>query len=414
VATLQSAREKGLIDVWESSLWLLEIFRSTTFLSTMLSVPFYGTVNAVLRDNTTHKLTLLKKLLSSRRSKLIVVSDFDHTLTKFTSAQCHDIVGYNKQYSGEFIKEFKEIFYKPMASLSEWWRVAHDLLVAKSGLTKDMLKDRLNEEVIAVRDGLPDFAVNLRLKHVPLIIVSAGIKDVIAHAMASCNIPIAGDHLFHIDANFLDFHESGQLANIYPEDPVHSQSKQLVHQRAAHMFSFLNREGNQLESDVTVGSVSAAPVEEIGIMVMEEMRQSAISDAKSPDRIDSAFLDSPHKKSALAATAPASPGAGPAVDAVVAVVMGDRPHDFFVMDAFPEVHTFRIGFARHGRSDDVQGLLQEGECDVVLVGEEHSLEAVHLLVDELIQARDSGSAGEGIEEDVTVVRGTALNTEMKL
>jgi hypothetical protein len=41
---------------------------------------------------------------------------------------------------------------------------------------------------------------------------------------------------------------------------------------------------------------------------------------------------------------------------------------------------------------------------------------VHLLVEELIQARDSGAAANGIEEDVAVAQGTVFNTntEMKL
>jgi hypothetical protein len=175
------------------------------------------------------------------------------------------------------------------------------------------------------------------------------------------------------------------------------------------MFAFMNKEGNALERDVTVSSVPVSSVEDAGLLVVEDVQQSLLNGMSSPNSIGSGtFLDSP-KKAGL------EPGSADTTDTVVAVVMGDRPHDFCVMDGFPEVHTFRIGFARHDRADDVRGLLQEGECDVVLVGEDHSLEAVHLLVEELIQARDSNAVtGVGIEKDTLVVQETVFNTEMKL
>ena len=327
----------------------------------MKSAGFYGSTNAVVHDNITAKVDLLRSLVARKGAKLMVVSDFDHTLTKFTSPQCHDIVGFNKEYSTDFVKEFKSIFYKPMASLSEWWRAAHDLLVTKSGLTKDMLQERLDERVVAVRDGLESFAVNLRLNHVPLVIVSAGIKDVISHTLQQHNLPVTGDELFHIDANFMEFHESGNLTNILPEDPVHSESKSLVNVRAAHMFEVIE----QLDAKRSKGRSGHS--EEPGLIVIEDETNGTCATSVATN--GNLNEDGAHEE-------------------VVAIVLGDRPHDFHVLEAYPWVHTFRIGFARSEHSEDVADLMRQGACDAVLVGEEHSLEPVHKLMDELIRARD--------------------------
>lgn len=346
-----------------------------------MSLPFYGSHDVVLSDHAIDNLAKIKDLIAHKPSKLMVISDFDHTLTKFTSLQCHDVVGFNKRYSKEFLKEFNDIFLTPLESLSEWWRVAHDLLVDKSGLTKEMLHERLSEEIVAVRDGLEEFIIDLRLHHIPLIIVSAGIRDVIAHTLAKCNLCIEHDELFHIDANFLEFHDCGKLSNVLPEDPVHSESKKLVHVRAGHMFDFLTQT-SELSSDPVnpnssnsyiVNASSEQDEEQIDLIVLEPDNATTTGTTRTTTENQQASTQSGENSDSS--------------EVVIAIVLGDRSHDFAVLDAYPEVHTFRIGFARNNRPSDTADLLQAGHCDAVLVGEEHSLYPVHLLLQDLIHCR---------------------------
>lgn len=352
--------------------------------SIMRSTSFYGSSNAVLHVKFFDKLRRLKDMVSAKTTKLIVVSDFDHTLTKFTSPQCHDIVGFNERYTKEFLEEFRGIFRQPMGTLAEWWRVSHDLLVDKSGLTKSLLHEMLTSESVAVRDGLQEFVMNLRLNHVPLIIVSAGIRDVIAHTLANCDLPVQGDHLFHIDANYMDFHETGQLVAIYPVDPVHSESKQHVHLRAAHMFDFLTARTapQQMEEDITV--IPHAKGEEPELIIIEPMGEG---EKYSQNKAISPMDLAPVRPAVSRSDGEKRNEAEEVDEEVLAIILGDRAPDFTIMDAHPWVHTLRVGFARSSVEAEAGDLFTAGKCDVVFVGEEHSLEAVHLLVDELIQLK---------------------------
>jgi 2-hydroxy-3-keto-5-methylthiopentenyl-1-phosphate phosphatase len=347
---------------------------------------FYSSTSAILSDSFPAKLGAIKKMVACKPTRLIVVSDFDHTLTKFTSPQCHDVVGFSERYTEDFLQEFRGLFGQPTTSLADWWRLSHDLIVKKSGLTRPMLNEMLATGTVAVRDGLQDFAKNLRLNHVPLVIVSAGIRDVIAHTLAGCDLPTGGDHLFHIDANFMEFHDSGYLTAIYPHDPVHSESKQHVHVRAAHMFEFLHEQRSP--TSAAHNTIAASILEQ-----QEEDDELVIIEPEQSEQDGTRPLQSSHD------VPPRPPGTdnygNERKEEVIAIILGDRPHDFCIMDAHPWVHTVRVGFAR---TLEVGELFTHGHCDVVFVGEEHSLEAVHQLVDELIQLRkvaaDMAEAGK--------------------
>lgn len=334
---------------------------------------FYGSSSAIIHDDCLAKLESIKKLLAEKSTKLIVVSDFDHTLTKFTSLQCHDIVGFSTRYTAEFLDEFRNIFGQPAASLEEWWRISHDLLVEKSGLTRPMLTEILTTDTVEVRDGLEEFVINLRRNHIPLVIVSAGIKDVIAHTLAERNLPVEGDHLFHIDANFMEFDDGCALAAIHPHVPVHSESKHQAHIRAAHMFDFLHDHSSSVVSASAATTTETDQQEDSDDLVIIESEEPAggVTIAGVSDEPTCACTET---------------NAGR--EEVVAVILGDRAHDFAIMHDHPWVHTLNIGFAL--RAGDVAGRLG-GVCDVVFVGEDHSLEAVHRLVDELIQVRKNNT-----------------------
>lgn len=88
-------------------------------------------------------------------SKLYLVADFDHTLTTFGSKQCHDIIAMHDEYPKEFHKEYDDVCKMTFAAdqFHTWWRIAHDLIVDRSGLTEEMFLRGVNSSGIQLRSG---------------------------------------------------------------------------------------------------------------------------------------------------------------------------------------------------------------------------------------------------------------------
>ncbi len=366
-----------------------KLFKSTLNVVQMSSNTFYGSADVVFGLKYATNLAKIREALgASRSAKLMVVSDFDHTLTKFTSLQCHDVVGMHRSFTKEFIQEFRDSFKLPFDSISEWWRFTHDLIVDKSGLTSTMLQERMNEGIVHPRSGFGELTVSLREYNVPFVIVSAGFKDVIHHTLTVCNAPTDIDHLFHIDANYCEFKDCGRLGNILPVDPVHSYCKHTVVERAPHMFAFI-QEGRLFESDITTDEATVSSMLSSNASVTDCVKV-VLGESENITPTPSTNCETCMTDAAHSSSTPAP---------VVAIVMGDRPPDFDVLAAFPEVIQFRIGFARTFDAEQVQPLLTQGECDVILVGHEHGLEAVQLLIDELLALRN---VDEALETDCDV------------
>jgi 2-hydroxy-3-keto-5-methylthiopentenyl-1-phosphate phosphatase len=355
-------------------------------------ISFYSSTHAVCGKFCVQRIAALKKLLAHPRCNLVVVSDFDHTLTNFSSLQCHDVVGYHKEYTDEFIKEFNAIFHAPKLCYSTWWREAHDLLAAKSGLTESMLTDRLEESRINVRTGLSTFVKFLRDVKIPLVVVSAGIREVIKHTLVRNGLNVENDELFHIDANYFEFHDSGKLADILPVDPVHSLSKKHATSRVPHMFQFLN----PVNSDTTASTFTPSSNHDhdrsnIDAILAAAERMSRADDACNAH--DASDGEATSHNATGGVSNPENSTTGAMID-TVAIVLGDRPADFAVFEAHPQVATLRVGFARSQGSAGgaVDELLLGGGCDVVLVGELHGLEAVHDMLLDLLELRTTTTA----------------------
>lgn len=97
-------------------------------------------------------------------SKLHLVADFDHTLTTFCSKQCHDIIAMHDEYPKEFHTEYENVCKMSFAAneFHLWWRIAHDLIVNRSGLTEEMFQRSLQSAGIKLRAGrVPTFSSNM-------------------------------------------------------------------------------------------------------------------------------------------------------------------------------------------------------------------------------------------------------------
>uniref|UniRef100_A0AAX7V678 5'-nucleotidase n=1 Tax=Astatotilapia calliptera TaxID=8154 RepID=A0AAX7V678_ASTCA len=151
---------------------------------------------------------------------LQVISDFDMTLTRFAHNSkrvptTHNILDNRLLINEDCTKKMRELLntYYPIeidASRSageklplmvEWWTKVHELLIQQK-IRKDMLARAVKESSAMLREGYKVFFDHLAEHQVPLLILSAGVGDVLEEV-------IRQNHVFHpnvhIISNYMDF-----------------------------------------------------------------------------------------------------------------------------------------------------------------------------------------------------------------
>ncbi|KAM9426124.1 7-methylguanosine phosphate-specific 5'-nucleotidase-like [Pholidichthys leucotaenia] len=157
---------------------------------------------------------------------LQVISDFDMTLTRFAYKgkrvpTTHNILDNRLLISEDSAKKMKKLLntYYPIeidASLSteeklplmvEWWTQVHELLIQQK-IRKSLLAQAVKESSVMLRDGYKVFFDHLTEHQVPLLILSAGVGDVLEEVIRQ-NCVFHPN--VHIIANYMDFDPSGVL-----------------------------------------------------------------------------------------------------------------------------------------------------------------------------------------------------------
>ncbi len=170
--------------------------------------------------------------------QLCVVSDWDRTLTKARTEDGQDATSYSVIAHGAYLGEAYRIEmdrlyarYRPIEisqtishrekqkAMRDWWAAALAMM-QKYGLTEDIIEDIAIRDFMRLRDGSIDLFKILADREIPLLILSAGIGNVIAkylkvRALLTSNVAIT--------ANKLIF-EQGAVAG-YCEPVIHSFNK---------------------------------------------------------------------------------------------------------------------------------------------------------------------------------------------
>ena len=71
-------------------------------------------------------------LRDANLDNLLVVTDFDATLTSGLSRQCHDLMGFSELLDKTFREEFAPLLdWQSNTSIDgvEWWEKAHELMI---------------------------------------------------------------------------------------------------------------------------------------------------------------------------------------------------------------------------------------------------------------------------------------------
>lgn len=174
-----------------------------------------------------------KEKLKINKNNTYIVTDFDKTITATSSTDSWDASG---NILGEcFKKEMNDLyqFYAPIEvdySLSfeekekfmvEWYEKCMNLYY-KYGLTKAKLKQSVEESNVIFRKGAKEFLVKAREENIPVIILSAGIGNVIAQFLSVNNCYT--DNMYII-SNFIEFDENGTMKKFDNSKMIHTLNK---------------------------------------------------------------------------------------------------------------------------------------------------------------------------------------------
>ncbi|MFH1399739.1 MAG: haloacid dehalogenase-like hydrolase [Candidatus Woesearchaeota archaeon] len=186
-------------------------------------------MNCVINDKLFKKLAEFRK---GGKENLLIVSDFDRTLTKeFTDAGLPNSTYAALRNSGlmpeeysRLNKEWYEKYHKielsrevsveqKMPLMIEWWEMVMRSMF-EYGLTAEVIKQIVGNRVVQMRPGFGDFLE--AASEVPLIIVSAGVGDIIQGIINGYG---RFDNV-NVVSNFLDFKRK-----CYKSEIVHALNK---------------------------------------------------------------------------------------------------------------------------------------------------------------------------------------------
>lgn len=172
-------------------------------------------------------------------NRVHVVADFDKTLTKaFYDGRKHHssiaLVRDGHYLSPEYVQKSHALFdrYHPIevdpsrsiesktVAMQQWWGEHWELMV-KSGMSRSVIDDIVGKDIIHAREGLKELLGLLQSHDIPLLILSAGIGNII-EAFLKRNDLLTSN--IRIISNFFEFDKSG-ISTGYSKPMIHAFNK---------------------------------------------------------------------------------------------------------------------------------------------------------------------------------------------
>lgn len=171
--------------------------------------------------------------LNIKQDNVYLVIDFDRTITTNQSEDSWDVTG--KLLGQEFAKHLKNLYqkYRPIEldnkinkkekqkAMKEWY-VKCINLYDQFHLTKEKLIQSVKIGNLTFREGAKSFLKKAYQKNIPIVILSAGIGNVIEEFLKQSHCYF--DNIF-ILANFIEFDEQGRMKKFDPNKIIHSANK---------------------------------------------------------------------------------------------------------------------------------------------------------------------------------------------
>ncbi len=169
---------------------------------------------------------------------IYIVTDFDGTLTISSSDSSWASIFKNPNVSKEFVQECIKIFnkYHPLEIdesipfeqkldiMNEWYKVNIDTLINYKIDEETINYSAHNEQIMSFRDGAKEFLKLLNENEAPVIVISAGVGNIIEQFLIknNCNFP----NIF-ICSNFLEYND-GKIIGVKNGNLIHSLNKKEV------------------------------------------------------------------------------------------------------------------------------------------------------------------------------------------
>lgn len=184
-----------------------------------------------MKYTNTNKLEKLK----INKNNVYLVIDFDKTITSKESPDSWAISG--SLLGKKFIKEMDELYlrYRPIElnyqitieekerEMIKWYEKCMHLYY-KYHLTKENLKKAIEQSDLSFRKGAKEFLQKANEFNIPIIILSAGIGNVIKKFLKDNNCYY--DNIYII-SNFIEFDENGEMKKFDNSKMVHTLNKSM-------------------------------------------------------------------------------------------------------------------------------------------------------------------------------------------
>lgn len=188
--------------------------------------------------NTEEKIEKIKEL---GNENLIILSDFDDTITKAfredNSRASNSFSVYPNHphlLSEDYVKETNELFdiYYPIEQdpnksfeekekiVVKWWEKEFELY-KKYGFTENTIHEIIEKKLLELKEKTPEFFDITKENNIPLVIVSAGIYNIIHSFLDSVKKDYEN---IHVIANQFEFDADNKFKNI-KGDTIHSMNK---------------------------------------------------------------------------------------------------------------------------------------------------------------------------------------------
>ena len=169
--------------------------------------------------------------------KLLVITDFDATITTGESEQCHDLVAASKLLSEPFRAEFAPLLdwtTNPDVDGVEWWDKAHEIMVRHGQPSRPLIPRLVHEAKMIPRPGALELLKRLEELNVPVLIVSAGLSDVIEEFLRQYG---ALSENVTVCSNRLNYAADSAPKSVAPEPPITSFTKAYAYSSASSFFA---------------------------------------------------------------------------------------------------------------------------------------------------------------------------------
>ena len=170
---------------------------------------------------------------------LIVITDFDATLTCGDGPQCHDVLGTAPSLPASLRADFAPLLdfsvpHPPEWHGAKWWERANEILVAHGAPTRAALPALVRDAGLTPRPGALNLLQWLKTRGVPVLIVSAGCTDIVRSFLEQeLDAPYTGP----ISSNQLRWDEAGTLVAVDPSPPCTSLDKDRTCERNPRFFA---------------------------------------------------------------------------------------------------------------------------------------------------------------------------------